>query len=91
MVTDDKEYETESNTEHIFCQGTHDNLNRDWLLADNQSAVDQVTNGKYLINIHTVDHLIMVHCNAGSTATNQNGLLGKFTVWHYQGLQTSYH
>ena len=82
MIADNDEDDTGSNEKHIFQQVVHDNLSRDWLLLYNQRTVDQIMNGKYLTDIHTVDQPITLHCNAGCTSTNKKRMFEKFSVWH---------
>ena len=57
-------------------------VNKNYILLDNQSTVDQIANPKLLKNIRKANKPITVHCNAGSTATNLEGELGSMTVKH---------
>jgi hypothetical protein len=57
-------------------------VNKNYILLDNQSTVDQIANPKLLKNIRKVKKPITVHCNAGSTTTNLEGDLGSMTVRH---------
>ncbi len=57
-------------------------LNKNWLLLDSQSTVDQVANPAMLKNIRKAASTVTVHCNAGSTSTNLEGDLGGVTVKH---------
>ena len=68
--------------EHIFHETGAGDLNKDWVLLDNQSTLNQFINPKYLTNIHTVKNPVMVYCNAGSTTTNQKGMFRNFSVWY---------
>ena len=61
--------------EHIFHQTGTNNLSKDWVLLDNQRALDKFVNAHYLNDIYTVLTPIMVYCNAGSTSTNQQGVV----------------
>ena len=75
---DHNEINKKSNKEHIFHQTGSEHLSKDWLLLDNQSALDQFTNDKYLTNIHTVKTYITAFCNVGNSSTNQKGKFGFF-------------
>jgi len=56
---------------------------RTWVLLDNQANVDMFHNASLLKDIQTVDHWMSIHCNAGVTWTNQQGLLpGYGLVWY---------
>ena len=68
--------------EHIFHQTSGGDLSKDCVLLNNQSTLDQFVNPRYLTNIHTVKKPIMVYCNAGSTTTNQKGMLCNFSIWY---------
>ncbi len=69
--------------ENIFMQKREKGVvNKNWLLLDNQSTVDQVTNPALLKNIRKAASTVTVHCNAGSTSTNLEGDLGNMTVKH---------
>ena len=57
-------------------------VNKNYILLDNQSTVDQIANPKLLKNIRKANRPITVHCNAGSTVTNLEGELGSMTVKH---------
>ena len=56
--------------------------NKNYLLLDNQSTVNQVANPNLLKNIRKGERAITVHCNAGSTKTELVGELGNMTVYH---------
>jgi hypothetical protein len=69
--------------ENIFVQKREKGVvNKNWLLLDSQSMVDQVTNPVLLKSIRKVASAVTVHCNAGSTSTNLEGDLGNVTVKH---------
>ena len=73
-VADDNNNELgdDTHTKHIFHLIGCSSLSKDWVLLDNQNILD----------IHTVKQPVQVFCNAGSTTSNQNGMLGKFGVWY---------
>ena len=52
------------------------------MLLENQSTVDVFHNRDLLENIHTVDHRMYIHCNAGTWWTNQRDLPGYGRVWY---------
>ena len=57
---------------------------KNWILLDNPLAVDVFYNRDLLENIHTVDHGMYIHCNAGTWWTDQQGdLPGYGRVWYY--------
>jgi hypothetical protein len=57
-------------------------VNKNYILFDNQSTVDQIANPKQLKNIRKANKPITVHCNAGFTTTDLKGELGSMTVKH---------
>ncbi len=57
-------------------------INKNWLLLDSQSMVNQVANPALLKNVRKLVSVVTVHCNAGSTSTNLEGDLGNVTVKH---------
>jgi hypothetical protein len=57
-------------------------VNKNWLILDSQSMVDQVANPALLKNIRKAANAVTMHCNAGSTSTNLGGDLGNVTVKH---------
>jgi len=69
--------------DNIFVQQeVKDISNKNYILLDNQSKVDQIANPKLLKNIRKASKPITVHCNAGSTVTNLEGEPGSMTVRH---------
>jgi hypothetical protein len=69
--------------ENMFVQKREKGVvNKNWLLLNSQSMVDQVANPVLLKNIRKVARTVTVHCNAGSTRTNLEGDLGSVTVKH---------
>ena len=69
--------------ENIFVQsGTRGGVNRSYVLLDNQSTVNQNANPNLLANIRKTKNPITVHCNNGSSYTNQEGDVGRMTVYH---------
>ncbi len=57
-------------------------VNKNYILLDNQSTVDQIANPKLLKNIRKASKPITVHCNTGATTTDLEGELGSMTVKH---------
>ncbi len=57
-------------------------VNKNWLLLDSQSTVDQVANPALLKNIRKAASTVTIHCNAGSNSTDLEGDLGSMTVKH---------
>jgi hypothetical protein len=57
-------------------------VNKNYLLLDNQSTVDQIANPDLLINTRKSQKPIVVHCNVGKTKTDLEGKLGDMTVHH---------
>ncbi len=55
-------------------------MNKNYILLNNQSTVDQIANRKLFKNIRKANKPITVHCNAGSTTTDLEGKLGSMTV-----------
>ncbi len=67
--------------ENIFAQHKAQGVvNKNYVLMDNQSTVDQIANPDLLTNIRKSQKLIVVHCNAGKTKTDLKGKLGDMTV-----------
>ncbi len=66
--------------ENIFVQScARGVVNRNYILLDNQSTVNQIANPSLLAN---AKNLIMAHCNNVSLYTNLEGDLGGMTVYH---------
>ncbi len=57
-------------------------VNKNWVLLDSQSTVDQVANPVLLKNIRKAASTVTVHCNARSSSTDLEGDLGNVTVKH---------
>jgi hypothetical protein len=57
-------------------------VNKNYILLNNQSTVNQIANPKLLMNIRKASKPITVHCNARSTGTDLEGELGSMTVKH---------
>ncbi len=57
-------------------------VDKNYLLLDNQSMVNQIANPGLLTNIRKSQKPIMVHCNAGKTKTDIEGKLGDMMVHH---------
>jgi hypothetical protein len=69
--------------ENIFMQHkTKGVVNKNYLLLDNQSTVNQIANPDLLTNIRKSQRPIAVHCNAGKTKTDLEGELGDMTEHH---------
>jgi hypothetical protein len=57
--------------ENMFVQsGARGVVNRNYVLLNNQSTINQIVNPCLLANIRKAKSLIMVHCNNGSLYTN---------------------
>ncbi len=73
----------EDEDENIFVQHKAKGVvNKNYLLLDNQSTVNQIANPDLLTNIRKSQKPIMVHCNTGKTKTDLKGKLGDMTVHH---------
>ena len=57
-------------------------VNKNYLLLDNQSTVNQIANPDLLTNIRKSQKPIVGHCNAGKTKTDLECKLGDMTVHH---------
>jgi hypothetical protein len=70
-------------SENIFVQKRKRGVaNKNWLLLNSQSMVDQMANPALLKNIRKADSTVTMHCNARSTITKLEGELGRVTVKH---------
>jgi hypothetical protein len=69
--------------ENIFVQsGARGVVNRNYVLLNNQSTVNQFANPSLLANIRKAKSPIMVRCNNGWSYTNLEGDLGRITVYN---------
>ena len=60
-------------------------INKNWLLLDNQSTVNVISNGDLLKNIRQIDQYMHIYCNTGKASTNWVGDLDKVgTVWFHK-------
>ncbi len=57
-------------------------VNKNWVLLDSQSTVNQIANPAFLSNIRKAKKPATVHCNAGSTYSSLEGECGTLTVKH---------
>ncbi len=79
----EEEDSDEDKDENLFVQHkTKGVLNKNYLLLDNQSTVDQIANPDLLTNIRKSQKQNVVHCNAGKTETDLKGELGDMPVHH---------
>ena len=69
----DESYIDNNDIEQMFRQNIYGIQSKTWFLLDNQNFMDQSVNSKYLKDIHNVNRLVEVFCNAGSTFTDQQG------------------
>ena len=67
-------------TQHVFHQASEKVISRDWLLLDNQSAMDQFVNSKFLKNNHAVENHVHVFSNAGCIFTIKKIIFGSVKV-----------
>jgi hypothetical protein len=72
----------ENKGENIFIQNKKLVVNKNYMLLDNQSTVNQVANASLLKNIRKLGKPIVVQCNAGSTRTDLVGELRKMAMHH---------
>ena len=69
---------------HILSQSRGKQINKDWLLLDNQSTVHVICNRSMLANVRKIDKSMYIHCNAGVASTNLVGELnGVGVVWYH--------
>jgi hypothetical protein len=69
--------------ENIFIQHKERGVvNKNWVLLDSQSTVNQIANPAFLSNIRKAKKPARVHCNAGSTYSSLEGEFGTLTVKH---------
>ena len=69
--------------ENLFVQQKSNGMvNKNYLLLDNQSTVNQIANPSMLKNIRKSSKPIKIHCNAGMSKTDLKGELGRMTVYH---------
>jgi hypothetical protein len=82
-VNVEEEESDEDKDKNIFVQHKAKGVgNKNSLLLDNQSTVDQIANPDLLPNIRKSQKPIMVHCNTGKTKTDLEGKLGDMMVHH---------
>jgi hypothetical protein len=69
--------------ENIFIQHKERGVvNKNWVLLDSQSTVNQIANTAFLSNIRKAKKLATVHCNAGSTYSSLEEEFGTLTIKH---------
>jgi hypothetical protein len=69
--------------ENIFVQHKErGGVNKNWVLLDSQSTVDQIANPAFLSNIRKAKKPVTVHCNAGSIYSSLEGEFGTLTIKH---------
>jgi hypothetical protein len=69
--------------ENIFVQKKEGGvINKNWVLLDSQSTVNQVSNPALISNIRRAKNLSIIHCNAGSTSSILEGEFGSVMVKH---------
>ena len=75
--------EDADNGENIFVQTKEGGVvNRNWVLLDSQSTIDQVSNPAMLTNIRKAKIPLKIHCNVGSTCSVLEGNFGSITAKH---------
>ena len=75
--------EDTNNGENIFVQKKEGGvIDRNWVLLDSQSTIDQVSNPAMLTNIRKAKIPSKIHCNARSTCSMLEGNFGSITVKH---------
>jgi hypothetical protein len=79
----DTSKEDPDNGENIFVQKKEGGVvNKNWVLLDSQSTVNQVSNPALLSNIRRAKNPSIIHSNAGSTSSILEGEFGSVTVKH---------
>ncbi len=69
--------------ENIFVQHKERGVvNKNWMLLDSQSTVNQITNPAFLSNIWKAKRPMTVYCNAGSSYISLAGEFGTLTIMH---------
>ncbi len=69
--------------ENIFVQKKEGGvINKNWVLLDSQSTVNQVSNPALLSNIRRAKNPSIIRCNAGSTSSILKGEFGSVMVKH---------
>ncbi len=69
--------------ENIFIQHKERGVvNKNWVLLNSQSTVNQIANPAFLSNIRKAKKPATIHCNAGSTYSSLEGEFGTLTVKH---------
>ena len=69
--------------ENIFMQKKEEGVvNKNWVLLDSQSNINQVCNPAMLTNIRRAWSPSKIHCNARSTGSMLEGNFGSITVKH---------
>ena len=66
--------------ENIFVKKEGGVVDRNWVLLDSQSTVDQVSNPAMLTNIRKATNPSKIHCNARSTCSVLERNFGSLTV-----------
>ena len=57
-------------------------VDRNWVLLDSQSTVDQFSNPAMLTNFRKMKNPSKIHCNAGSACSVLEGNFGSIMVTH---------
>ena len=79
-VTDEEDID---DGENIFVQKKEEGVvNKNWVLLDSQSNINQVCNPAMLTNIRRAWSPSKIHCNARSTGSMLEGSFGSITVKH---------
>jgi hypothetical protein len=82
MQTWKKRIQTKTKMRTFSCNKTKGVVNKNYLLLDIQSTVDQIANPDLLTNIRKSQKPIVVHYNAGKMKTDLVGELGDMMVHH---------